>query len=103
MRFDEKDNGRTVEVQLDDEFEIVLPEVRTAGFHWSLKSAGKSCQLLGDESTANLKAVGGSGSHSFYFRATAAGACVVDLQYGRSWEAGSEPNRTFSLKVEVRS
>ena len=103
MRFDEKDNGRTVEVKLSDEFEIALPEVRTAGFRWSLKSVGKSCQLLRDESTANLKAVGGSGLHSFHFRATAAGACAVELQYARDWERASEPNRTFSLKVEVRS
>ena len=103
MRFDEKDNGRTVEIKLHDEFEIALPEVRTAGFRWSLVSAGTGCQLLREESTPNLKAVGGSGSHSFHFRATATGASAVELQYGRSWEAGSEPNRTFSLKVEVRS
>jgi predicted secreted protein len=103
MRFDEKDNGRTVEVKLNDEFEISLAEVRTAGFRWLVKDSGKNSQLLREESTPNLKAVGGSGSHSFYFRATPTGASAVELQYGRSWEQASEPNRTFSLKVEVRS
>ena len=103
MRFDEKDNGRTVELKLNDEFEIVLAEVRTAGFRWSVEGFGKNCQLVREESTANLKAVGGSGSHSFYFRAISSGACALEFQYGRSWEQASGPNRTFSLKVEVRS
>ena len=40
MRYDESANGTEVEVAAGEEFELSLPETRTAGYRWTLKSGG---------------------------------------------------------------
>jgi predicted secreted protein len=101
MQFDESANNHTVDVKTNDEFEIALPEVRTAGYQWAL-TENTACSLIRDEIEPNLKTVGGSGVHRFRFHAVSPGACQIELHYSRSWEKGSKPAQTFRLNVQVR-
>jgi inhibitor of cysteine peptidase len=101
MQFDESANNRTVDVKTNDEFEIVLPEVRTAGYQWGL-TGSTACQLIREETEPNLETVGGSGVHRFRFRAVSPGACQIQLHYSRSWAKASKPAQTFTLNVQVR-
>ena len=103
MQFDESANGQIARVKPNEFFEIVLAEVRTAGYRWTLKGGPENqCTLVEEKSIPSAGAHGGAGKHHWRFRATASGSCQIDLQYGRTWEKSSEPAKTFQLKVEVR-
>jgi len=103
MQYDESTNGREVEVTAGEELDLALPETPTAGYRWRLKSGGDcECSLLGS-SFAGTEKLGGAGTHFWRFRAPASGTCSIVLEYRRSWETSSEPARTFTLKVRVRS
>jgi predicted secreted protein len=103
MQFDESANGSEVEVSAGEEFDISLPGTPTAGYRWFLKSAGGAeCAPL-ESSQAGTEKIGGTGTDLWHFRAPASGTCSIVLEYRRSWETSSEPARTFTLKVRVRS
>jgi inhibitor of cysteine peptidase len=103
MQFDESANGSQVEVSAGEEFDLSLPETPTAGYRWILMSGGGAeCAPL-ESSHAGVGKIGGAGTHLWHFRAPASGTCSVVLEYKRSWETSSQPARTFTLKVRVRS
>jgi len=103
MQYDESANGREVEVSAGGELDLALSETPTAGYRWRLKSGGEcDCSLLESSFTGTGK-IGGAGTHLWRFRAPASGTCSIVLEYRRSWETSSEPARTFTMKVRVRS
>jgi inhibitor of cysteine peptidase len=103
MQFDESANHRTVTVQVNDAFEIILPETRTTGYRWTLKTSPEAaCKLLEDAAQPNPAGIGGAGHHSWKFRATSPGTCEIELHNARAWESSSEPAKTFRMKVQVR-
>jgi len=103
MQYNESANNQVVQVKPNDAFELVLPEVRTAGYRWTLKNFEPTCTLLEETTQPNQAGIGGSGSHSWKFRASSPGVCEIELWYARPWEDSSEPAKTFRLKVQVRS
>lgn len=103
MQYDESANGSEVELSAGDEFEVSLPETPTAGYRWTFRSGESACSLLSESSQSAKGKVGGSGTHSWRFRAPATGACSILMEYKPSWEAGSQPERTFTLKIRIRS
>lgn len=103
MKFGLEDDGREIEVRPRDEFEIQVPETRTAGYRWRAKRvADPACEMVSERSETAPGKVGGSGSHHFFFRALTAGTAEIELHYGRSWEQDQGPAKTFRLKVHVR-
>lgn len=101
MQYDESSNGKTIHLQMNDEFEIVLPEARTAGYRWSAIRKGEpQCELLEERSEAGGR-IGGSGTHIWQFRATSSGTAKIQFQYGRSWKS-AEPEKNFVMEVQVR-
>jgi len=102
MQFEESANGQIAKVKLGATFDIVLPEIRTAGYRWVLTAgSAPTCSLLEDTIQPN-PAVGGAGRHRWRFRATAQGDCEIEFRYARPWDSSSEPDKTFRLKVQVR-
>jgi predicted secreted protein len=102
MQYDESANGREVEIKIQQEFEIVLHETRTAGYRWSAVAKGEpTCELM-EENIQPAPAVGGSGVHRWRFRGISPGNCEIALRYARPWENFSGPDQMFQLKVQVR-
>ena len=104
MHYDEHANGHQIEARVDEELEISLSEIPTAGYRWTTKNAGEPvCRLLKESIQPNLAGVGGAGRHLWEFRAVAAGTGEIELHYLRPWEKSAEPARTFVLKIRVGS
>jgi len=104
MEYGEQANGREVDTKVNDNFEIVLPEVRTAGYRWNIEQNGEpAVQLLEDTTQPDAARPGSAGRHRWTFRAASAGDSEIKLQYSRSWESPVKPTRTFTLKVRVQS
>ena len=101
MKYGEQDNERQIELKLGQELEITLPEVRTAGYRWTLKDAAAPACALENEDFRKPGAVGGSGTHTWRLKAVSLGSGMVQLWYGREWES-SGPSKTFHLKVKVQ-
>ena len=103
MQLDQSAYGMEIELSTGEEFELSLPETRTAGFRWTLVNGGDpNCSLLNESSQPSTGAAGGSGTRSWHFRASAPGTCSLVLEYKRSWQTDLGPAQTFTLKVHVR-
>src|SRR5579871_446747 len=104
MQYDQRSDGSEIRVGENEEFEVALPETRTAGYHWVTAESGEpTLKLLSETTIPNSGAVGGTGQHVWHFRAVSAGETRLKLDYRRPWEESAEPTRTFSLKVHVGS
>ena len=103
MEYNEQANGQQVEARLKEEFEVVLPEVRTAGYRWNIVEDGQPELQLSENTSQRNAGIGGAGQHRFHFRAVAAGRCEIKIQYARPWKEPAETARTFELKVRVQS
>lgn len=103
MKYDESANGSQIEAKVGNNFEISLPETRTAGYRWVMKDrAEPACHLLEDVAQPNTSGVGGTGHHLWRFRAAAPGTGKIEFHYLRAWEDSEKPARTFVLTVRVR-
>jgi|SRR5215467_3429637 len=104
MQYDEHSNGQEITTKRNEEFEISLPEARTAGYRWVITENGApTLELLSEETIPNAGAIGGSGHHIWRFRAASPGKTRLTFEYSRPWEKSAKPTRTFLLKVHVSS
>jgi len=102
--YGETANGQHIELAMKDEFEILLPETRTAGYRWSVhKDGGPTCELIAEKSHPNTAGVGGSGTHQWRFRGVSAGAGEIELRYTRPWAGKPEPAKIFRLGIRVHT
>ena len=100
--YSEDADGSAIELKVNQDFEISLPESRMGGYHWSLVEDGaptlKVEELPGTASGPALP--GERGNRSWRFTAKLPGSTQLRLQHLRSWE--SIPSREFRLKVNVQ-
>jgi inhibitor of cysteine peptidase len=100
------DNGKQVSVNSGETFTIALEANPTTGYSWSvIEGTGLILEQQGEPTytPASTTAVaGGGGIQTFLFKATNSGAATLTLGYGRPWEKGVPPVKTFSVKVVVR-
>lgn len=103
MRLSESDSGKTVEVGVGDELEIVLPGTPTTGYVWEASSPDSNVLKLGkaDFITDN-KAVGSGGMEVIRFHALAAGKSEVKLIFHRPFEHNVPPSKTFEVTVIIK-
>jgi predicted secreted protein len=102
MTYDQRTNGQQIEAAIGNEFDVSLPEARTAGYQWTLRNNRASKCAMISESEQPAANVGGSGTHTWHFRATKPGDCTLALDYKRAWEKNEGPARTYTLKVHVQ-
>ena len=103
MQYDQRSNGKAISPRVDEQFQIVLPETRTAGYRWSIVQNGEPhCELLEERSDPAPGTVGGIGAHTWRFKAASAGTGKIQIHYGRSWKNTAEPEQTFTMEVQVR-
>jgi inhibitor of cysteine peptidase len=104
MHYDERSDGSEVKTAVNHEFELALPETRTAGYQWVITEGGAPIvKLLSETKMPATEVVGGTGRHFWRFRAVSSGKTELRLEYRRPWEKSAQPTRTFSLKIRVGS
>ena len=104
LQFDERCNGNEIELQVGEEFVIILHENPTTGFRWNPISSGEpACILLGDSFDPIGSTPGNGGSHSWHFQAAKEGSSKIEFAYRRSWEQDRPAAQTFTLSIHVRT
>ena len=99
--FTEKDNGRTINLGIDDPFEIELTGNPSTGYIWEpvsydtllVKQVGEAGLEPGSDD------IGSGGKYTFRFQTVAAGQTTLVLIYYRKFEENKPPAKTFELKV----
>jgi predicted secreted protein len=98
----ENKNGQQIELLRGQTLRVTLPEVRTAGFRWSLRASEQHILTpLADDTDAESAAPGGAAQHHWDFRAERAGTTELDFEYDRPWARAAAAARTFTVSVRV--
>jgi predicted secreted protein len=98
----EHQNGQHIELQQGQTLRVTLPEVRTAGFRWSLRASSQHILTpLADDTDAGSASIGGAAQHHWDFRTAAPGATDLVFEYDRPWARAAAAARTFSVSVRV--
>src|SRR5437879_87891 len=100
--YGEDDNGRTLELKVNDSFDLMSSESRMGGYRWNLIETGApvlKAQELASQAT-DASAPGGRSSRSWCFTAQQPGSVQLRLQHLRSWQPNA-PGRDFRLSVKV--
>lgn len=97
----EKDNGRSLDLSLGDQLELVLPENRTTGFRWHVVADGSPvCELHEDVPARSTVIRGRPGQRRWRLKVQREGESELRLAYRRTWESVA-PARTFHLWLRV--
>ena len=102
LKVDQTSNGGAVELPVGEMLEISLPENRTTGFKWNVKSSGEPICALLDDRYEPGRSIGEGGEHRWQFQANQAGSADIELLYRRSWE-GKKAARKFTIHVRVHA
>ena len=103
MEYGESANGQQISVKHGEEFDIALPEVRTAGYQWKMQNAAvPQSELVEEKAESDASHSGGAGKHRWRFRASAEGNAELEFHYVRPWQKSEGPAKTFKVKVQVR-
>jgi predicted secreted protein len=98
----EQQNGQQIEMNLRQTLRITLPEVRTAGFRWTLRTSSERILVpVADDLDATTGASGGVAHHHWDFRANEVGTTELVFEYDRPWARAAVAARTFSVSVRV--
>jgi len=104
MKLNENDSGKTVEILVGDELEVILPGNPTTGYAWELISLDtKLFRPDKAEFFAINKALGSGGVEVIKFHAIAAGKSEVKLIFHRSFERNVPPLNTFEVTVIIKN
>ena len=103
MKLSESDSGKTVEIVIGDELEVILPGKPTTGYTWKVNSLDSNVLRPGKaDFFANNKAIGAGGMEVIKFHAIAAGKSEVKLIFHRSFEVNVPPLKTFEVTVIIK-
>jgi predicted secreted protein len=104
LRLEERDAGRSVELQRGKRVTLRLEANRSAGYRWSLAESGDGgLEQIGEPYYAVEKAVpGGGGAEYWTFRATRAGQKALRFEYRRPWESDKPAAKGLSYTINVR-
>jgi inhibitor of cysteine peptidase len=103
MKLSENDSGKTVEMLVGDELEVMLPGKPSTGYIWEVSSLNSNDLRLGKtDFFAHNKAIGAGGSEVIRFHAIAEGESEVKLKFHRSFEPNIPPLKTFEVTVIIK-
>ena len=97
--FTEKDNGTTINLGIDDPFEIELEGNPTTGYIWEVASFEASIikQIGEARFEPDDGKPGSGGKYTFEFQTIAAGQTSLTLIYHRKFEENEPP--TFTMEI----
>lgn len=104
LNFTNADNGKSVDVQINDILIVSLKENPTTGFQWAID--GKSDDLVKLQASEYIPASGliGSGGQKVYtFKTLRAGTTQLRLKRWREWQGASSIIERFALTIRVRA
>lgn len=102
MKINENDAGKTIEMVIGDELEIMLPGNPTTGYVWESDSKDATELLLKQTSFMPANhAIGSGGVVTLLFRALATGKASLNLIYHRPFERNIPPIKTFEVTVNI--
>ncbi|MDD1614885.1 MAG: protease inhibitor I42 family protein [Methylococcaceae bacterium] len=103
MKLSENDSGKTVEIHVGDELEVILPGNPTTGYVWEVSSLDSTVMRLGKaDFVAKDKAIGAGGMEIIKFHAIAAGTSHLKLIFHRTFEQDMPPLKTFEVTVIIK-
>jgi inhibitor of cysteine peptidase len=96
-----EDNGRTIELSIDDPFEIELEGNPTTGYIWDVLSYDSTIiKQIGKADYQPLSdAIGTGGKYTFKFQTITSGSTTLHLIYYKTFEKDILPIKTFGMKV----
>ncbi len=100
--FTAEDDGKTVEVPLEDEFNLRLPENPSTGYAWNL-TLTSGLAIVADEyipPATSAPMLGAGGVHSWHIRAIGEGEQKVAAVYKQPFDPTSVED-TFSMNITV--
>ncbi|MDD5319373.1 MAG: protease inhibitor I42 family protein [Methylococcales bacterium] len=103
MKLNENDSGKTVELRVGNELEVILPGNPTTGYVWEVSSLDSNVLIAGKaDFFANDKAIGSGGMEILRFHAIAAGTSHLKLIFHRPFEQTTPPLKTFEVIVIIK-
>jgi predicted secreted protein len=103
IKLNENDSGKTVEIFVGDDVEVILPGNSTTGYVWDLMLL--DMDILRPEKAKVFsinKAMGSGNVEDIKFHAIAAGESPVKLIFHRPFEHKVPPLITFAVNVVVK-
>lgn len=102
------DPGQRVEVRVEDEIHVLLPQVASSGFVWEVDHGSRTGGLpLIDDSTElafhDERPYGAGATRHFVFRATEPGEYTASIVKRRPWLPPTEVSDSFVAHVGVRA
>jgi len=99
--FTDKDNGRTIELAIDDPFQIELKGNSSTGFQWEILPYDSTViKQVGDvEYLADSDAIGSGGVFTYNFQTVSAGSTVLKIVYRKRFEEGVPPAKVYELEI----
>ncbi len=100
----EQDAGKTIELRTGDTLVVALEGNLTTGYTWiPAPQAPALLEQMGDAAvTPAGSQLGSPGTIVLRFKAAAKGQTRLHLDYKRSWEEGTAPEKTFDVTVVVK-
>ncbi|MFN8476193.1 MAG: protease inhibitor I42 family protein [Anaerolineae bacterium] len=100
------DNGKTVNVRLDQQAAVTLAGNPTTGYTWeAAPPSSDSVTAVGEpqyktDANAGGKA-GVGGTYTFTYQGAAVGTAKLSFVYRRPWERDTPPAQTFDVTLNV--
>ena len=102
IRLSMEDNGRTVELRVNDRLEVALGGNPSTGYDWEIASLDSSIlRQVDNEFKPYYDRIGSPGDVILRFEAIALGQMVLRLIYHRPWE-NVPPMETFEATIVVK-
>lgn len=103
LTFYKEDNGKKVNLVVEDEFFISLNANPTTGFTWAVTQIDTSLIKQVEEVAfkAESDRLGATGIQTFTFYCLQTGNTVLEMIYHRPWDKESAPSDTFSLTLHI--
>jgi len=101
-------DGREVILHTGEMLEVRLSENPSTGYRWKEPEESRAAwvdvlrQVDDKFESAAPPTPGKPGTRILHFEAVAAGDADLVLLYGRSWDSGAQPAKTFRLRVRVQ-
>lgn len=103
MKLNENDSGKTVEMRVGDELEVILPGNPSTGYVWEVSSLDSTVMRLDNSDFfADDKAIGAGGMEIIKFHAIDAGTSPLKLIFHRSFEQNMAPLKTFEVTIIIK-